>query len=72
MECPYCHKSMEKGYLNSPRDNLKWIEAEKNKGALMSHFQSGIKLTDWYENQVETYYCRKCQKMIIDVADKIK
>jgi len=34
-------------------------------------FQKGIKLTEsWTSNQLVTYYCDDCKKMIIDVADK--
>jgi len=34
MECPYCHKNMEKGFISGVRDDIKWIEESRNKGHL--------------------------------------
>lgn len=71
MECPYCHQQMEKGVIYGHKVALKWIEESRDKGPLLSHFQRGIKLTDaWSLNELETYYCRNCQKMIMDVDIK--
>jgi len=62
---------MEKGFVSGVRDDIKWIEESRNKGAFVSMFQKGIKLTEsWTSNQLVTYYCDDCKKMIIDVADK--
>ncbi|MBU5676857.1 hypothetical protein KQI88_10545 [Alkaliphilus sp. MSJ-5] len=73
MKCPYCNQNMEKGFINGDRYSLKWIEESRNKGTIVSVFQKGIKLTDaWSSNQLETYYCKGCKKMIIDVSDKLK
>lgn len=72
MECPYCYNNMEKGFISGVRDDIKWIEESRNKGAFVSMFQKGIKLTDaWISNQLETYYCVDCKKMIIDVTDRV-
>lgn len=69
MECPYCHQEMEKGIIYGERFALKWIEESRDKGTIISAFQKGIKLTDpWGSNGIETYYCRDCEKMLIDVS----
>ena len=71
MECPYCHQMMEKGVIHGHGFALKWIEESRDKGQMISPFQRGIKLTDaWNLNELETYYCRNCQKMIFDVDKK--
>ena len=69
MECPYCHENMLKGYISALRDPLKWIEKSRNKGAFISQFQRRIKLTAWPQNQIKTFYCENCKKMIFDAVD---
>lgn len=70
MECPYCHKMMEKGVIYVDRGPLKWIEESKDKGVFLSTFQKGIKLTNIFDsNNIKPYYCKDCKKMIIDVEN---
>lgn len=72
MNCPYCNEKMDEGVIHGDRYALKWIEKSRDKGAIISIFQKGIKLTSpWVSNEIETYYCSKCKKMIIDVNDKV-
>lgn len=72
MRCPFCKMEMEKGVISGDRYSLKWIEEDRNKGAIINAFKRGIKITNpWGTNQVETYLCRDCKKMIIDIEDLI-
>ncbi|MCC5911671.1 MAG: hypothetical protein JJT76_14695 [Clostridiaceae bacterium] len=73
MKCPYCHRKMEKGCISGDRYSLKWIEESRYK-PFLSQFQKGIKLTHGIGtlNDLETYFCKDCEKMIIDVSDKPK
>lgn len=69
--CPYCGKEMNLGYIHQDRYALKWIPEEKNKGALLQWFSKGIKLTDVTTGvSVESFYCKECQKIIIDTENK--
>ncbi|MEG0775084.1 PF20097 family protein [Clostridium sp.] len=73
MECPYCNETMEKGVIYGDRYALKWIEESRAEGFMARIFQKGIKLTNpWMSNKLETYYCSKCKKMIIDVIDIVE
>ena len=70
MECPYCNANMEMGYISSLRDDIKWVEDSKFKGAFISMFRTGIKLTEpYFSNRIEAYVCSSCNKMIIDIPD---
>lgn len=76
MECPYCHQKMEKGFISGERYSLKWIEESRYK-PFLSQFQKGIKLTHSIYgtgtvNSLETYFCKDCEKMIIDTSNKPK
>jgi hypothetical protein len=64
---------MEEGVIHGDRYALKWIEKSRDKGAIVSMFQKGIKLTNpcVSNNGIETCYCSNCNKMIIDVNDKV-
>lgn len=68
MECPYCHKPMQKGYINGDRYPLKWVEESKNKDPVLNFFTKGIKLTKYFEgNSIESEYCSDCKKIIISL-----
>ena len=73
MLCPYCHEAMKQGYICGDRYALKWIDGSKYK-FLYSHFQKGLKLTKGLMgvNDLETFYCEDCKKMIINVPDKVE
>ncbi|HEX3077819.1 MAG TPA: PF20097 family protein [Lachnospiraceae bacterium] len=66
-ECPYCKRVMENGIIHKDRYNLKWIPENKDKGAVLSPFIKGIKLTNNDKTYLEVYYCRYCGKMIFDM-----
>lgn len=70
--CPYCGGEMHVGVIYQDRYALKWIPEEKDKGVFLQWFSKGIKLTDINSNGgVESFYCNKCEKIIIDTVDKV-
>lgn len=71
MICPYCSKQMKQGIIPGDRFSLKWIPEENNKGSMFQWFSKGIKLSDaLYDHGIESFYCDKCSKIIIDVKEK--
>ncbi len=68
MICPYCNEEMESGVIHRDRYALKWIPEKNDKGALLSVFAKGIKLTNNDNSYVNACYCDKCKKVIIDVS----
>lgn len=70
--CPYCGKEMHLGSIYQDRYALKWIPEENDKGLLLQWLSKGIRLTDLTTNySVDSFYCNKCEKIIIDTKDKI-
>lgn len=67
--CVTCNQEMKKGYIYSDRYALKWIEESKDKGAILSPFIKGVKLTNIDKPKVICYYCEKCQMIYIDVKE---
>lgn len=71
--CPYCDKEMYLGFINQDRYALKWVPEEKDKGSVLQWFSKGIKLTDLTTNgSVKSFYCKNCEKIIIDIKDKVQ
>lgn len=72
LTCPYCNEKMKSGFIHGDRYTLKWIPEENNKGAVLQWFSKGIKLTNPLTNpSIESFYCDKCNKIIIDTGDNI-
>lgn len=70
--CPYCGKEMHLGFIHQDRYAIKWIPEENDKWALLSWLSKGIKLTDLTTNSsVEAFYCKDCEKIIIDTKGKV-
>ncbi len=70
MECPYCEKIMDLGVIYGGRYEPKWIPKEKDKGfgMFLNPFVKGVKVSnDDIGNRIESYYCKDCNKIIIDV-----
>lgn len=67
--CPYCGKEMHLGSIYQDRYNLKWIPEENDKGILLQWFSKGIKLTN-SSGSVKSFYCDKCEKIIINTKNK--
>lgn len=67
MNCPYCNKEMEKGYIDQTdfRFPLEWYPA--NRETVFSVIVSkkrNVRLT--YDGHVKAYRCENCKKIIID------
>ena len=71
MNCPYCGKEMEKGYIQS-RDGLNWTAKKRLVAALSSLGQDSLSLkNDAADNNrtVYAYKCAACKKVIIDYTE---
>ena len=65
MNCPYCNKEMEKGYIDQTdiRFPLEWYPASREKGFFASK-KGNVRLT--YGGNVKANRCENCRKIIID------
>ena len=65
MNCPYCNKEMEKGYIDQTdfRCPLVWYPAVRETGFFTSQ-KKNVRLT--YHGNVTAYRCGNCKKIIID------
>ena len=61
MKCPFCNSKMEKGEINQDRYSLKWKSENRSV--------KSVKLTSFLtKTYVESYLCRDCNKIIIDIS----
>lgn len=68
MNCPYCNKEMEKGFVEQTNIMipLEWYPAKRDGRILVSK-KRNIKLTSSLKGGTLTVYrCEKCRKMVID------
>lgn len=67
MNCPYCNKEMEKGYVDqtSPFIPLEWYPA-KREGGILSSNKRNIKLATVKSGSLVMYHCATCRKFVID------
>ena len=65
MNCPYCDKEMEKGYIDQTdfRFPLEWYPANREPGLLASK-KRNVRLS--YGGNVKAYRCKDCGKIVID------
>ena len=65
MNCPYCNKEMELGYIDQTdfRFPLEWYPANREIG-LFKTKKRNIRLT--FGGNVKAYRCDPCKKIIID------
>ena len=71
MNCPYCNKEMEKGYIDQPdfRFPLEWYPAKRE--TILSVIVSkkrNVRLT--YDGNVQAYRCGDCKKIIIEESPR--
>lgn len=74
MKCPYCEKEMESGVLQSIRD-IFWTSKKKKVFLTVNKHKGDIEVAplDFIGSAVkEAFFCRNCQKIIIDVDTKEK
>lgn len=68
MNCPYCGKEMELGFIQC-RDGLTWTPKKQIIAALSSLGRDAIKLINGASensNTVHAYKCSECCKVIIE------
>lgn len=69
MNCPYCAKEMELGYIQC-RDGVSWVQTKSAIAALASLKRDSLVLASgggpFSGSTVEAYRCRYCKKLIID------
>ena len=65
MNCPYCNKEIEKGYIDETDlfHPLEWYPANREIGFFVSK-KRNVRLT--YGGNVKAYRCENCKKIIID------
>ena len=65
MNCPYCSREMEAGYIDQTdfRFPLEWYPANREIG-LFKTKKNNVRLT--YGGSVKAYRCGSCKKIIID------
>ena len=69
MNCPYCNKEMEKGFINQSQVfyPIRWRPAPKEEPILFHSNKGSIKLTSVTKSgQVIVHYCATCHKFVID------
>lgn len=71
MNCPYCEKEMELGYIQC-RDGLHWTSKKVFLAALSVFGKDRISLQNGAASNhtaVYAYKCSECKKVIIDYMD---
>ena len=65
MNCPYCRKEMEKGYIDQTDvfHHLQWYPADRELGFFKSK-KRNVRLS--YCGSVKAYRCEDCKKILID------
>ena len=69
MNCPYCGNEMERGLIQSPYE-LAWFKGEKRR---LFNGRDAVTLSEpsLMGSAVEAHLCRKCRKLVIDLADEM-
>ena len=69
MDCPYCHKTMEPGWIEARCERLSWTPYGEKKGPFRwSVSQNGVPLGEYYFFQgakIPADYCPHCGKIIL-------
>ena len=66
MNCPYCGKEMEQGYIvsSSRRGMLLWSEDRCNSGPFL--YKSDLKLAGTFQDNPPACLCRDCRKIVME------
>lgn len=71
MECPYCRRKLESGYVKSTGYDLYWIsEGHEENMARRNIMEHGFYIADkGFINGTQTraYYCTKCKLVVMRV-----
>ena len=70
MNCPYCDKDMERGFVRQSHAfyPLVWRTGEKQDGVFIDPGKE-IKLTSFHDIKCPMHYCGHCRKFIVDEAE---
>ncbi|MBE6730122.1 MAG: hypothetical protein E7564_00355 [Ruminococcaceae bacterium] len=68
MNCPWCGKETEEGFITQDRYAITWRPIEAYNSIITTIFSKNkIKLTSSMNNtEARVFYCRDCRKFIID------
>jgi len=72
MNCPWCHKEMELGYIQC-RDGLFWTPQKQLVAALSGLGRGSTSLANGAADNNRTVYacrCAHCRKVLIDYAEQ--
>ena len=67
VNCPYCGKEMEAGTIPAVRDLIKWESDTLRLGEPERVILSSAGILN--SVTAKAYYCKDCQKVIVDVPD---
>ncbi|VEU81265.1 PF20097 family protein [Haploplasma axanthum] len=71
MECPYCNKEMEEGFIPASRMRNQWIKkGGKMPSTVFGTSKDGFALSEmpvWKTKKTISYYCYNCNIVIIPV-----
>jgi hypothetical protein len=68
MECPFCNKEMENGFVQSGKE-IFWGD-KKHKVFCFPHDEGEFSLADgWNSAVINACCCRDCKKIIIDYSN---
>lgn len=68
MNCPYCNREMDKGFITSDARFMAWRK-ERYESAFVRKGADGIQLS-WEASAISRAYCCKaCRKIVIDYGD---
>lgn len=70
MNCPYCHKEMESGYIQC-RDGVTWTPKKQPIAALSFFGRGSVSLGNGaadHSRAVYAHKCGACKKVIIDYS----
>lgn len=72
MNCPFCGKEMEQGFVQSARRVL--YTAQKNEGPFSIKAKGDIVLTanNWVNPTCVAYHCRSCKRVVIDYSETMQ
>ena len=71
MNCPYCSKEMEKGYING-RDHVRWIPEGVYPGDAWMYEEESVVLAKIglvSSAKAESWYCPDCRMVITPVVE---
>jgi len=70
MNCPYCSKEMQKGYILSSYALARWYAEGKKPRVLPQN--SGVRLSKSPVSKrqiIESHFCEECKKIVIDISE---